>query len=87
MFALDRTAYYPINKLFYIATTDWYLVGLINSRLVWMYLSAICSQLRGDNWRQLRAHHVETVPIPTASDETRKQIAFLAESAQTAAAS
>ncbi|MBK9325437.1 MAG: N-6 DNA methylase [Hydrogenophilales bacterium] len=85
-FALDETSYYPLNKLFYLATTDWYLVGLLNSRAVWTYLYGICSPLRGGEWRlELRAQYVETVPIPAADTPTRTRLAALAESAQRAA--
>ncbi|MDR1934777.1 MAG: hypothetical protein LBS49_04245 [Candidatus Accumulibacter sp.] len=85
-FAIDSIAYYPINKLFYIATTDWYLVGLMNSKLIWSYLFGICSPLRGGEWRlELRAQHVETVPIPDATDAQKKTLALLAQSAQRAA--
>lgn len=85
-FALDQTGYYPLNKLFYLATTDLYLVGLLNSRAVWTYLFGICSPLRGGEWRlELRAQYVETVPIPAADTPTRSRIAALAESAQHAA--
>jgi len=86
-FALDQIGYFPINKLFYVPTTDWYLIGVLNSRLIWYYLFGICSPLRGGEWRlELRAQHVETVPIPKASEDQRTAIARLAESAQRAAA-
>lgn len=85
-FALDETGYYPLNKLFYLPTTDWFLVGLLNSRPVWHYLFGICSPLRGGEWRlELRAQYVETVPVPNTPQKTRAQLAALAEAAQRAA--
>jgi hypothetical protein len=85
-FALDEIGFYPMNKLFYLATTDWFLVALLNSRITWTYLFGICSPLRGGEWRlELRGQYVETVPIPKADTPTRDRLAVLAESAQRAA--
>lgn len=45
-FALDEAGFYPMNKLFYLATTDWFLVALLNFRIIWTYLFGICSPLQ-----------------------------------------
>lgn len=85
-FALDETGFFLLNKLFYVPKIDWFLLGLMNSKSVWAFLFGICSPLRGGEWRlELRSQHVETVPIPDASPETRSRLASLAESAQRAA--
>ena len=82
-FSLDREGRYLSNKVFYIPTTDWFLVGLLNSKAAWHYLFGICSPLRGGEWRlELRAQHVETLPIPAASPAEREAIARLAEDCQ-----
>ncbi|CAG0945835.1 MAG: hypothetical protein EFKGCFLK_02440 [Rhodocyclaceae bacterium] len=82
-FSLDREGRYLSNKVFYVPTTDWFLVGLLNSKVVWHYLFGICSPLRGGEWRlELRAQHVETLPIPAASPAEREAIARLAEDCQ-----
>lgn len=85
-FAIDETGYFLLNKLFYVPTTDWFLLGLLNSRLIWAYLFGISSPLRGGEWRlELRTQYMETVPIPETDDVVREQIGALAKSAQRAA--
>jgi hypothetical protein len=85
-FAIDESGYFLLNKLFYIPTTDYFLLGLLNSKAVWAFLFGICSPLRGGEWRlELRSQYVETVPIPNASNEVSTLIASLAESALRAA--
>ena len=36
-FAIDETGYFLLNKLFYVRTTDWFLLGLLNSQPIWAY--------------------------------------------------
>jgi hypothetical protein len=85
-FAIDETGYFLLNKLFYIPTTDWFLLGLLNSRPIWAYLFGIASPLRGGEWRlELRSQYMDTVPIPDADPAVRQQIGTLAKTAQRAA--
>ncbi len=85
-FAIDETGYFLLNKLFYVRTTDWFLLGLLNSRLIWAYLFGVSSPLRGGEWRlELRTQYMETVPIPEADEAIRKRIGTLAKNAQRAA--
>ena len=85
-FAMDETGYFLLNKLFYVKTTDWFLLGLLNSRLIWAYLFGISSPLRGGEWRlELRSQYMETVPIPDADTGARERIGTQAKNAQRAA--
>ncbi|MGA7949880.1 MAG: N-6 DNA methylase [Thiobacillaceae bacterium] len=85
-FAIDETGYFLLNKLFYVPTTDWFLLGLLNSRLIWAYLFGISSPLRGGEWRlELRTQYMETVPIPETDEAVREQVGTLAKNAQRAA--
>ena len=85
-FAIDETGYFLLNKLFYVRTTDWFLLGLLNSRPIWAYLFGVSSPLRGGEWRlELRTQYMETVPIPEADEADRERIGTLAKNAQRAA--
>ena len=65
-FAFDTKGYFSNDKTFIIPCNDLYLLGLLNSKLSWLYLKRICSVL-GDPDKggrlELRDIHVRTVPI------------------------
>lgn len=85
-FAIDEQGYFLLNKLFYVPTADWFLLGLLNSRPIWAYLFGVSSPLRGGVWRlELRSQYMDTVPIPEADKAVREQIGTLAKNAQRAA--
>jgi hypothetical protein len=69
--------------VFFLATQDQFLLALLNSKLIWNYLSGICSALRGGEWRlELRSQYIETIPIPDGSASTKKLTASLGKAAQ-----
>jgi type I restriction-modification system DNA methylase subunit len=75
-FNFDSAGKYLSNKIFYLATQDRFLIGLLNSRVGWHFLFGICSPLRGGEWRlELRAQYVETFPVPLAGESLRSEIA------------
>ena len=75
-FNFDSAGKYLSNKIFYLATQDHFLIGLLNSRVGWHFLFGICSPLRGGEWRlELRAQYVEMFPVPLVSESLRSEIA------------
>jgi hypothetical protein len=66
-FALDTDGLYPADTTFCIPLADLYLLGILNSRAVYFYLSAICPVL-GDAQHggrlRLKLNYVQTLPIP-----------------------
>ncbi len=66
-FTIDRSGYYSNDKTFIIPKNDPYLLGLLNSKLVWLFLKCTCSCL-GDPDRggrlELRDIYLREVPIP-----------------------
>lgn len=73
-FSLNSTGDYSNDKTFILPISDWFLVGLLNAKLIWHYLFGICSPLRGGEWRlELRAQYIETLPIPATIAELDKQ--------------
>ena len=65
-FAIDVSGMLTNNKTFIVASSDRYLLGILNSRLIWSYLKRTCSVL-GDPDRggrlELRTIYMNTVPI------------------------
>lgn len=82
-FSTDTSGVYLSNKVFFLATQDQFLLALLNSKLIWNYLSGICSALRGGEWRlELRSQYIETIPIPDGSASTKNLTASLGKAAQ-----
>ncbi|MDP2071337.1 TaqI-like C-terminal specificity domain-containing protein [Methylotenera sp.] len=85
-FIIEKSRLYGNKTVYSLPSFDWFLAGLLNSKIIWHYLSDVCSALRGGEWRlMLQTIYIETLPIPNASPEQRTHIAQLAESCQTAA--
>jgi len=85
-FSMNTTVGYSNDKTFFLDTAEWFLLGLINSKLIWHYLFGICSSLRGGEWRlELRAQYIETLPIPQTNEAQKQVIADLAKQCQTEA--
>lgn len=77
-FALDRTGRYPTNSVYFIPSSDLYLLGILNSSVVEEFYSTISAQIRGGYLRFFR-QYVERIPIPLAGDEERATIAKTVE--------
>jgi hypothetical protein len=79
---LDIEAY-SNDKTFILPRGDWYLLALLNSKLIWFFLKGVCSELRGGEWRmELRGYNIESIPIIQAAEETKKYLAELSEKIQ-----
>ena len=61
-----------------IASTDTYLLGLLNSSTVWRYLLQNSPGLRG-GYAEPRRELVSSIPIPRASDSDRALISALVQ--------
>jgi TaqI-like C-terminal specificity domain len=67
-FAIDENAYFTNDKCFMVEA-DYFLLGLLNSRLTWFNLFGITSPLRGGQWRlELREQYMSKLPIPPPQD-------------------
>jgi hypothetical protein len=80
-FYLDREKYFITQKCFMIPKGDWYMLGILNSSLVWQYIKAGSPTLRG-GYSELRNDFVSNIPIPDAPLSERKVIAKLAKQTQ-----
>ncbi|MBZ0298689.1 MAG: Eco57I restriction-modification methylase domain-containing protein [Anaerolineae bacterium] len=76
-FAYDNEALYLNNKLFTIPTDDFFLLGVLNSDAVHIFLRVTGSQIRG-GYIEFRWMTLANIPIPNASDDLRQKIAALA---------
>jgi adenine-specific DNA-methyltransferase len=77
-FSLDRSGLFVNNKVFLIPTDDMYLLGILNSRPAWDFLSEVCTKMVGGAFAMQRPF-VEQLPIPNATSAQKTAIATLAE--------
>lgn len=84
-FGMDVQGYYGNDKTFFIASDDWYLLGVLNSMSAFAYLRSTCSVLGDEMQRgrlEFRGIHMRTLPVPSASLDERRAVAKLAQEAQ-----
>ncbi len=75
-FALDYEGYYFNNKAFMIVSGDEFLLGLLNSKIIWEFLHDTCSKLQG-NALAMQTPYLEQIPIPNATDDEKTIISQL----------
>ncbi|MGH6822902.1 MAG: Eco57I restriction-modification methylase domain-containing protein, partial [Methylocella sp.] len=64
-FAVDQNGHFMNDKCFMVVA-DYFLLGLLNTRLTWFNLFGITSPLRGGQWRlELREQYMSDLPIPS----------------------
>ena len=82
-FSLDQRGYSFSNTVYFIPSADGFLLGLLNSKVVWFYLSGVADALRGGVWRlRLFSQNIETIPMPSTTAKQKAIIATLAEKCQ-----
>ena len=84
LFSFEPNGAFSNDKTYFIPSSDHFLLALLNSLTAWGVLSAIAPAVRG-GFHELRVQYVETMPIPTATNEQKADLASLAETAQAAA--
>jgi len=63
-FSLDARGMFFSNTVYFIATDSAYLLGLLNSKLMWFIVRGLSNALRGGLWRfRLFSGHIEKLPI------------------------
>lgn len=77
-FHLDISGAYSGNTGYFLPVNDLYVLGLLNSSVVWYFLTGISDSVRGGFYR-LFSQNIIRIPIPVATDEQKKVIGGLAE--------
>lgn len=66
MFTIEEAGAYSNDKSYLIPIGDFGLLGFLNSRLVWAFLTSISPAVR-NGWHEMRVQYVENTPIPSSS--------------------
>lgn len=82
LFSFNTNGYFTNNKCYISTTGDWFLLGLLNSNIMWMVFSSITTMMRG-GFYEATTQNINTLPIPTATEAQKTTIAQLAETCQT----
>ncbi len=77
-FAWDDSGAYSNNKTYLIPGASLYLLGILNSKVVWFFLNHIASKLQGDAYA-MQSPYVSQIPIPQASASERQAISKLVQ--------
>ena len=66
-FAIDRNGYFSSNTTYFIPKDDFYLLGILNSKLGQFYFSDVCAGLEGGGSTYLRffGQYLEGFPVRT----------------------
>ena len=70
--------YLPNDKGYVIPTNERHLCPLFISKAMWFIISNLAPQVIGGS-RELRAHYMESLPIPDVSDKDKEVLSELAE--------
>lgn len=88
-FCMDLRNQYLNNKGYIIPCTHWWLVSILQSRIVWRFTQLTCTAMRGGMWRyEMCTQFVELFPIvePQGSEDDpstdKGKLALLAKTAQ-----
>ena len=83
-FSMDQSSNYLANTAYFIPSGDWFLLGLLNSKILWFYWEGISTTIRGGFIRLIQ-QNLERTPIPDATDAQKAAIADLAQRCQSTA--
>ncbi len=82
LFSYNTNGYFTNNKCYISTTGDWFLLGLLNSSIMWMVFSSMTTMMRG-GFYEATTQNINLLPIPAATEGQKAQIAELAQACQT----
>jgi tRNA1(Val) A37 N6-methylase TrmN6 len=72
-FAFDETGAYINAPAVILPTNDSFLTAILNSKLVWYFLTNICV-VRSGGYIEVKPQYFEQIPIPVVSEEHKNQL-------------
>jgi type I restriction-modification system DNA methylase subunit len=81
-FHLDQKGSFSGNTGYFFPIGSYYVLGLLNSSVVWFYLTGIADAVRGGFYRMF-SQNLNRIPMPDVNESQKSQIAELAETCQT----
>jgi type I restriction-modification system DNA methylase subunit len=84
-FVMDLDGYYVLNTAYALRTSDYYILGVLNSSFCWNYVKNISAVLGNENEGgrvRFIYQYLEKLPIPDAEPRERDEVRRLAKQAQ-----
>jgi hypothetical protein len=81
-FHLDTTGLFSSNTTYFLPVGDWYLLGILNSKMTWFALGGISipfGERAGEYRYRLFSQYIDRLPVPIANDADRQGLATVAE--------
>jgi hypothetical protein len=76
-FTIDQDGIYVDMKGFIIPVKNYFLLGILNSKVIWWFLKQTCAVLGDPNSGgrlQLKRQYVDLLPVPEASEKQKNKI-------------
>jgi len=77
-FAIDKNKFFPDMTAFILTSSDYFLLGLLNSRLLTFFFLRISASVRGQTFR-FKKFYMEQIPIPKVTPSQKAPIISLVE--------
>jgi len=85
-FIYEESGFFSNDKSYFIHTEEEHLVGFLNSRLCWFFLSNMAPAVRG-GFHELRVQFVEKIPVPPMKSAFKQELGRLSKMCRDAASS
>ena len=72
LFSYEANGSCSNDKSYFIPKGDYFLLGLLNSKIIWNLIVNMCPAVRG-GFYEVRVQYIETLPIPATIAELNKQ--------------
>jgi hypothetical protein len=83
-FSIDDKGLYCDTTSYFISKGDEFLVSVLNSKIFKFYILAETTKARGGYFR-LKSQYIDRIPIPSATEAQKSELAALAQACQSAA--
>lgn len=77
-FSWDESGNYLNAPAVFLPTDEKYLLGILNSKIVWYFLKSICV-VRSGGFIEVKPQYFEQIPIPQLEDNQKKQLTGLVD--------
>ena len=75
-FAFDETGAYINAPAVILPTSDKFITAILNSKLVWYFLTSICV-VRNGGYIEVKPQYFEQIPIPEISEEKKQELQII----------
>ena len=75
-FSIDNEKYYFNNTIYFLSCSDYYLLGLLNSSILWFYFTGLSTSIQGGYYR-IFSQYIKSLPIKRPEGQIADRIRSL----------